>query len=317
MNRIHCQTDQIHIPGKTMTIEKRISWFAKTASSLWPLVAPLFLCWQAAAAGTWVPLNPLGQAPPAGVNLMILLSDGTVLAAGRVPAPSWPPDFPSRQWYRLNPTPGGHYVGGLWKLASAMHDTRLYYSSAVLRDGRVLVAGAEYGDGGNTSEMYNPVSDTWTRISVPASLLKPNTQRGFSDSGSVILSNGNVLVAPVNPSTPNMTVIYDVIANTWSAGPINIGSQNEASWVKLPDDSILTVDKDGITAERYIPSLNSWVADSTVPASLFSRGWHRDRGGVVAAQWKSSFPGWHWKDGPLYALRQREPRQLDTWPGHP
>ncbi|MDQ6630358.1 MAG: hypothetical protein M3Y82_01200, partial [Verrucomicrobiota bacterium] len=47
------------------------------------------------------------------------------------------------------------------------------------------------------------------------------------------------------------------------------GSQNEASWVKLPDDSILTVDKSGTSSERYIPALNTWVTDTNVPVSLY------------------------------------------------
>jgi len=44
------------------------------------------------------------------------------------------------------------------------------------------------------------------------------------------------------------------------AGHLFRGSyQDEASWVKLPDDSILTIDPFGTLSERYIPASNSWV----------------------------------------------------------
>lgn len=245
------------------------------AVALWLLVWPLLVPYHALGTGTWVPL--VGQ-PANGVGLMLLLSDGTVLAASRVPALSstFPPSGPSKGWYRLYPDPHGHYVAGLWTFAADMHDTRLYFSSAVLQDGRVLVAGAEYGSGSSTSEIYDPVADMWTQIPLPLSLLNPTllapgftNNQAFSDSGCKILANGSVLVAPVLANTSKGTLIYNPVANTWSAGPTNIGSQNEASWVKLPDDSILTVDQGSTNSERFIPSLNRWIADKGLKVSLY------------------------------------------------
>jgi hypothetical protein len=40
-------------------------------------------------------------------------------------------------------------------------------------------------------------------------------------------------------------------------------------WVKLPDNSILFVDRNTTSSERYIPSLNQWVVDATVPVALY------------------------------------------------
>src|SRR5262249_587368 len=141
--------------------------------------------------------------------------------------------------------------------------TRQFYASAVLRDGRVFVAGGEYGTGGNKAEIYDPQNGpngTWTEISVPAGLLCNSP--GFSASGSVILPNGNVLIAPVQPCIANGTVIYNPTLNSFSQGPAYLSNQNEATWVKLPDDSILTIDATANpnqlnTSERYIPSLNN------------------------------------------------------------
>jgi hypothetical protein len=91
------------------------------------------------------------------------------------------------------------------------------------------------------------------------------------DSISKILPDGNVMVAPVYPAASGGTVIYSPALNTWSAGPTLFrgGDQDEASWVKLPDDSILTIDPFGTNSERYIPSLNQWINDANVPVELY------------------------------------------------
>ena len=48
-----------------------------------------------------------------------------------------------------------------------MHDTRLYYSTQVLKDGRVFVAGGEYGTGRKTGETYDPRTDRWLMAPLP------------------------------------------------------------------------------------------------------------------------------------------------------
>jgi hypothetical protein len=157
-----------------------------------------------------------------------------------------------------------------------MHYTREFYSSAVLRDGRVFVAGGEVGTGGNKAEIYDPNHDTWTEIPVPAGLICTNCSGpGFSDSGCVILKNGSVLIAPVRSLIGNGTVIYDPVANAFTQGPACGGNQNEATWVKLPDDSILTIDATSTgslpnSSERYIPSLNTWTNDAPLPIAMYN-----------------------------------------------
>jgi len=99
----------------------------------------------AVLAGTWTAVHdPTPGAPNSGlapgpVQLMLLLPDGTVMAAD---------SSISNAWYRLTPDSHGSYVNGTWTTLNTMADTRLYYSSCVLRDGRVFVAGGEYGSGG-------------------------------------------------------------------------------------------------------------------------------------------------------------------------
>jgi hypothetical protein len=205
------------------------------------------------ALGTW---TPLAHIAPGSVDLMLLLSDGTVMAqqAGV-----------SSNWFRLTPDIHGSYVNGTWTTLASMHDNRLYFSSQVLKDGRVFVAGGEYGSVSNKTngEVYNPLANTWT--------VTPASGQGFKDSVSEILSNGNVLIAPVFPSVCGQTVEYDPIANAWLTGPSLVQGcdEDEASWVKLADDSILTIDSGSTTSERYISSENMWVSDGIVPDSLY------------------------------------------------
>ena len=184
---------------------------------------------------------------------MLLLSDGSVMVQGGS----------GSSWYRLKPDIHGGYVNGTWTTLASMHDTRLYYSTQVLKDGRVFVAGGEYGTGASTAEVYDPMTNAWT--------LTPASGQRYLDSVSQILADGRVIVAPVSPTVNNGTVIYDPVANTWSAGPAALHNQDEVPWLKLPDGSLLCVDG-ASQSERYIPALNQWIADADTPVVLYSGG---------------------------------------------
>src|SRR5204862_2365758 len=62
---------------------------------------------------------------------------------------------------------------------------------------------------------------------------------------------------------------YDTACNTYNHAPSCIGFHNESSWIKLQDNSILMVDRGAQTSERYIPSMNQWIADANVPVALY------------------------------------------------
>jgi autotransporter-associated beta strand protein len=223
----------------------------RTSGCLFALIA-CSLVWalRLEAVGKWIALvNPA----PDAVDTMLLLSDGRVMAA----------NAGDKYWFQLTPDNHASYVSGTWKSLASMHDTRLYYSSDVLRDGRVFVAGGEYGTGKNTAEVYDPVKNQWTYTAY--------AWQSFSDSVSKILPDGRVLVAPVGPVPSGTTIIYDPISDSWhSGGKLYRGSyQDEASWVKLPDDSILTIDPFGTNSERYLPASNTWINDGVVPVALY------------------------------------------------
>lgn len=205
---------------------------------------------------------------------MLLLSDGTVMVEND------PTGGGGTNWMRLTPDIRGSYANGTWSVLAPMNYSRAGCSSDIMTNGQVFFAGGEYGTGNATSEIYNPVSNIWEVVPVPTDLLDPTklspiwgggTLQGFGDSESVLLSNGKVLVAPVAVQYPGETMIYDPVLNAYSAGPnLQVNSQDEASWVKLPDGSILTIDPSSTTSERYIPSMNKWIADASTPFNIYS-----------------------------------------------
>src|SRR5215831_16983015 len=178
-----------------------------------------------AQTGTWTAVTNL--APDANGGGMLLLSDGTVLCKTF----SGGTDGIGNIYDRLTPDASGSYANGTWSRIAPMINTRLYYSSQVLKDGRVYVCGGEYGTGGSSGETYDPLTNKWTAAPAPGAFV--------SDANSEILDNGNVLQAIVqgNPFL-KQTKIYDPVANAYSAGPSCIGFHNESAWVKLPDNSI-------------------------------------------------------------------------------
>lgn len=231
---------------------------------------------QCRATGTWTNISnyPTSYGNP---GHMLLLSDGTVMVQQSQGA----------SWYGLKPDNHGHYLNGSWSTLNSMHDTREFYSSDVLQDGRVFIAGGEYGSGKATAEIFNPQDNggagSWTYINPPISLLDPTVKspalatnlEAFLDSDSIVIANGNVLITPVGPDTTNGTLIYSSVSNSWVAGPLlRQDYLDEATVVKLPDDSIVTIDLfvsgGDNTAERYIPSLNAWISEANTPVAVFA-----------------------------------------------
>ena len=186
---------------------------------------------------------------------MLLLPNGDVMAQEDNDSGTYGP-----VWYLLTPNSNGSYVDGTWSTLASENDTRLFFSSDVLPDGDVFVAGGEYGTGGSTAEIYNPQTNVWTETPAPGNR--------FSDANSEVLSNGNILDELVQGNLKG-TMLYDPMTNTWTTGPSSYGISNESAWVKLPDNSILMVNRLSTNAERYIPSLNEWVEDATVPVELY------------------------------------------------
>src|SRR5262249_31448244 len=149
---------------------------------------------------------------------------------------------------------------GSWTTLASMNTSRLYFASKILLNGNVFVEGGEYSNGvqnwTNTGEIYNTTTKAWTTIAN-----FPQSQ--FGDDPSQLLDNGNVLAGYL--SGPQ-TYFYNPTTNAWSAAGTKLNNErsDEEGWTKLADGSILSYDvfnsinTGTSTAQRYIPSSNTW-----------------------------------------------------------
>ncbi|MBL9118891.1 MAG: hypothetical protein JNL80_03125 [Phycisphaerae bacterium] len=213
----------------------------------------------------WVRVT--ADAPASNAGVALLLSDGTVLALSDATGN----DDIGDTWHKLTPDAHGSYVNGTWSGIAPMLNTREYFSSQVLMDGRVYVAGGEYGTGKAKAEVYNPLTNVWSAAPDPGGTV--------SDANSEMLPDGRVLQALVT-GTLTKTRIYNPVTNAFSNGPECLGIHNESVWMKLADDSILFVDRGATTSERYIPSLNAWQSAGVTPVQLYDP-WGLETGGAL------------------------------------
>ncbi len=201
--------------------------------------------------GTWTQLTP------SGVNVLDLLSDGSVMTPRKL-------GVDGNASFRLIPDAFGNYANGTWVPAAGMSTTRLYSDQFVLPDGRVFVFGGVVTGGPvlNVGEIYDPIKNTWTEIAnFPEST--------FGNGPMMLLADGRLLAGSINGP---QTYIYDPANNVWSAGPTKLygDSSNHESWTKLPDGSILSYDVNSNSgeAQRLDPTTMTWIDSGSLPVSL-------------------------------------------------
>ena len=247
----------------------------------------LALALQPAAAraqsGTWTQLiTPINV--ETGVRIRVqdamLMMDGSLMVE----------EYASQtgNWWRLTPDASGSYLNGTWTLDSRMPTgyIPLYYCSAVLPDGRLVIQGGEYNyqlSGTppvftyvavetRTGALYDPKTQTWS------TLPSPGTRVGDSMCSVAAIGphKGQLMLGP-NGGSP---VYYlDVTTNPAAPAWVNllatgkIGSESEEGWTLLPDGTFLDILANGTgantnVAQRYLPDQNKWVSAGTLPVML-------------------------------------------------
>src|SRR5580704_18002342 len=85
------------------------------------------------SAQSWTPLT---TAAPFGASTALLLTNGVVMVQ----------HGEASDWWQLTPDSFGGYINGTWKQVASLPSGYgpLYYASAVLPDGRLLIEGGEY-----------------------------------------------------------------------------------------------------------------------------------------------------------------------------
>jgi hypothetical protein len=129
------------------------------------------------------PWQPLTHQPSFQASNPLLLTDGIVIVH----------DAGAAGWWKLTPDQNGSYVNGTWSQLASLpaRYQPLYYSSAVLPDGRVIVEGGEYNMGRsawtNKGAIYTPLTNTWTFMTAPSGWAQ------IGDAPSVVLASGTYM----------------------------------------------------------------------------------------------------------------------------
>src|SRR4030095_8039128 len=120
------------------------------------------------AAGRW---DRLVNQPSFLCDTAVLLTDGRVMVHQYGDPNN--NGLGMNNWWALTPDATGSYLNGTWSQLASMSSSYgpLYFASAVLPDGRVIVEGGEYNflNLGETNQgaIYNPVANTWTPVNPP------------------------------------------------------------------------------------------------------------------------------------------------------
>ncbi len=225
-------------------------------------VATVALLCGLGSASAQSPWQPLTHQPTFSASNPLLLTDGTIMVH----------DAEAVDWWRLTPDQNGSYVNGTWSQLASLPNgyAPLYYASAVLPDGRVIVEGGEY-DGGHTTRtnkgaIYDPKTNVWTTITPPTGWAH------IGDSPGVVLANGTYMQSDCCDSPPKAALLNPSTLTWTTTGANKFNVYDEEGMTLLPGGKVLDVDAyvfvynpAGMNSELYDPNTGSWsTAGSTI-----------------------------------------------------
>lgn len=151
---------------------------------------------------------------PRMMHSAIGLDNGKVLVVGGVGPDGIGSAYQVRSCYLYTPASN---TPGSWSVASSLNTPSHLHDVVRLNDGRIMkvCGGSSSGFGSVACEVYDQTTGVWTPVA--------NAGVGRADAATVVLKNGNVLVAGGYPFTSSVEV-YDVNANAWHS----VGSLSHA-----------------------------------------------------------------------------------------
>jgi len=224
---------------------------------------------------TWTPLT---NAPPGFLDTCLLLTDASVMCHR----------YNTNQWHRLTPDAFGSYANGTWDTPSIANMPNgndpsfgctgctyapLYFSSAVLPDGRVVVIGGEYISGNpvwsNIGFLYDPVTNTWS-----SQLNEAFGGGNVGDASGIVLANGSFMLAQGAGNSGNVEILDPNTLTFTAQNPTGkLDQNNEENWNILYDGTVLTVDARIVASyEIYDPVANVWGNSGSTVVNLADTG---------------------------------------------
>ena len=216
-------------------------------------------------AGKPSPWTPLKHAPPFRTpGTMLLESDGTVLVHDE---PDNNKVAATTAWYKLTPDAQGSYIDGTWSQIASMPAgyAPLYFASAILPDGRMIVEGGEYVGSkavwSNRGAIYDPVTNTWATVAPPPGWTN------IGDAASDVLANGTFMLQQScqtclkNADLSVADALLDAKTLTWKVipGTGKNDPNDEEGWTLEPSGQLLTVDTwVWPQTQLFNPNTNSW-----------------------------------------------------------
>jgi hypothetical protein len=212
-----------------------------------------------ARAGGWQQINAASPFGANGAGTPMLMTDGTVMVQDN-----------TSNWFSLSPDKNGNYVRGTWTQKASLPAGYgpLYFASAVLADGKLIINGGEYnffhGAETNLGAIYDPIADAWTSVSPPSWLSE------IGDASSVVLADGTYMLS-------NCCFTSQALLNegsmTWTmTGAGKAGTNSEEGWTLLPNGKVLTADVSAApNSEHYNANTGSWSSSGTVPVNLINQ----------------------------------------------
>ena len=238
-------------------------------------VAAIVTVWTITGSAHGQGLEISGPAEPAGgrwdrlVNQPTFLCDTALLLTdGRVMVHQYGDPHNNGQgmnnWWALTPDANGSYLNGTWSQLASMASNYgpLYFASAVLPDGRVIVEGGEYNFlqlvETNQGSIYDPVANTWTSVNPPVGWSQ------IGDAPGAVLPDGTFTLGRISSRSQ---VLFNASTLTWTpTGTGKADNFSEEGFCLLPSGKLLLVDcSNGTNSELFDPATGLWSsAGSTI-----------------------------------------------------
>lgn len=235
----------------------------------WDANAKHYIAPPSAGSGTW---TSLAHAFPGAMfpDTALVMTNGTVMMH----------DGCTTNWFRLTPDASGSYQNGTWSSVPSMPSgySPLYFSSAVLPDGKLIVNGGEYINCNavwtNLGAIYDPVANTWTNVPPPSGW------NSIGDAQSVVQKDGVYMLADALTTKQALATITGTTVTWTTTGTGKADRNDEEGWTALPDNTLITVDANRDLAgpndvEFYNPSTHAWTTSAEkTPNALVDAGSH-------------------------------------------